>query len=652
MSFMIKKQNDIDDDTKQYIWRIRKIQICVFFFILTAFLILVYGVVRKSGQSLQAVALAEFEQEMREDVDNTIIQIENVRERCRKEMKIHMEELADRMQKNGASDVASVRSCLEVSAENALGLKTEAVCQTEDGAVYALRANTSEETEITVKEKEALCEEAVVLKRLNIDGMEVILLARQDAIDEVAKEEIYEYIHSQVYIGNQYVWVNEVIHMEGGDNYAIRRIHPNMTETEGEYLSTFTPDIEGNYPYQIELDGIREDGEVFQSYYFKNKLDDKITEKFSYARYYEPFRWIVATGETLDEVYEYAVDLDKYSFRYILELTVILILGLALLFGMVLKIIGDQAMIFKKKMRKQTELTEKIYTALAVGLLRLRITEEESTILKINPKGLEMFGVENMEELLDENKKCRFRTMDEKTSAALNHTHERLEKLWDSCITECQVMWKDGTVHLLSIRDTLVEMEENAKIIQRLCQDITEERKKYEHELLQAEEKVSLDPMTQIKNKKAIEQLIQSYVEEAAKKELPVAVGFVDIDNFRDYNTKYGHLQGDEVIKYVAHTLSDTINGVVGRNGGDEFAFCMLNPKAGELEAAMQSIYEKLNEGIFLLETGERTATPCSIGVVLAEGSDLCYSDLIEQSDKAMYLAKEKGKNTYCILKG
>ena len=50
---------------------------------------------------------------------------------------------------------------------------------------------------------------------------------------------------------------------------------------------------------------------------------------------------------------------------------------------------------------------------------------------------------------------------------------------------------------------------------------------------------------------------------------------FLDIDNFRDYNTLYGHQEGDRVIRFVASILKENIDGIVGRNGGDEFLFCL-----------------------------------------------------------------------------
>ena len=60
-------------------------------------------------------------------------------------------------------------------------------------------------------------------------------------------------------------------------------------------------------------------------------------------------------------------------------------------------------------------------------------------------------------------------------------------------------------------------------------------------------------------------------IEQANDTHTRVAVGFLDIDNFRDYNTLYGHQEGDRVIRFVASILKENINGIVGRNGGDEF---------------------------------------------------------------------------------
>lgn len=99
-----------------------------------------------------------------------------------------------------------------------------------------------------------------------------------------------------------YLWVNEILNYQGGDNYAIRRIHSNLPQTEGLLLSTNLTDIEGNTPYLTELNGIQQNGEIFFNYWFKKKGSSKISKKLTYAKLYKKFNWIIASGVYLDDV--------------------------------------------------------------------------------------------------------------------------------------------------------------------------------------------------------------------------------------------------------------------------------------------------------------------------------------------------------------
>lgn len=126
----------------------------------------------------------------------------------------------------------------------------------------------------------------------------------EDYIDQEIKSEIREVIHEQEFSNESYMWVNEVINYEGGEDYAIRRIHPNLVDTEGSLLSTETTDAAGNFPYLMELEGIRASGEIFFNYHFKKLNSDVVSEKITYARLYEPYDWIIAMGVHLDDIKE------------------------------------------------------------------------------------------------------------------------------------------------------------------------------------------------------------------------------------------------------------------------------------------------------------------------------------------------------------
>ena len=164
------------------------------------------------------------------------------------------------------------------------------------------------------------------------------------------------------------------------------------------------------------------------------------------------------------------------------------------------------------------------------------------------------------------------------------------------------------------------------------------------------EELADSDVLTGINNKRAFENLLDSELADVNKKKSEIAIGFVDIDDFRSFNTMYGHRIGDQVLCFVASTLERLIDGEVGRIGGDEFVFYISD------STVIDNITEVLNEyldimqiGIGLGDKGTRAVVTCSIGVVIVQCGGRERTSLIEKADEAMYKAKENGKNTYHI---
>ncbi len=194
------------------------------------------------------------------------------------------------------------------------------------------------------------------------------------------------------------------------------------------------------------------------------------------------------------------------------------------------------------------------------------------------------------------------------------------------------------------------EMGQLQHEVNRLLQCVMELQMQEKEEQKSLEKKAEKDPMTGVMNKKAIAARVQQMAEEIELREGKIAVGFVDIDDFRDYNTNYGHAEGDHVIKYVAHTLRETIPGSVGRNGGDEFVFCMETDGREIVAQTMERLARKLQNGVINGVTGESMPIPCSIGIVIERAGKTDYRKLIQEADEAMYQAKGNGKNTYYIL--
>ena len=167
----------------------------------------------------------------------------------------------------------------------------------------------------------------------------------------------------------------------------------------------------------------------------------------------------------------------------------------------------------------------------------------------------------------------------------------------------------------------------------------------------QLERIAETDPLTGIDNKKTIELKMRSMLLHASENGKQISMGFLDIDDFRDYNTKYGHQEGDEVICFVARLINENIRGNCGRNGGDEFVFCYEGELGDEeMKLNLDRLMKLLNEGYSSNTIKDSIPIPCSIGVVTTTNADkYSYEELIKAADDAMYESKNRGKNQYNI---
>lgn len=159
-----------------------------------------------------------------------------------------------------------------------------------------------------------------------------------------------------------------------------------------------------------------------------------------------------------------------------------------------------------------------------------------------------------------------------------------------------------------------------------------------------------LDPLTELLNKKAITEYAKEAVEDRNKKR--VALAMLDLDNFKQVNDTYGHMFGDEVLKASGKIIKEAISGmgVAGRMGGDEF-FMVFNDYKDELH--LRNILRTIKINIASMYQGKIGDIPlsCSIGASRSDVDSGDYHKLFKVADKALYLAKQKGRNRYIIYK-
>lgn len=159
---------------------------------------------------------------------------------------------------------------------------------------------------------------------------------------------------------------------------------------------------------------------------------------------------------------------------------------------------------------------------------------------------------------------------------------------------------------------------------------------------------IRIDPLAKILNKQAINECAKTSLE---KGENP-AIIIIDIDDFKNVNDTYGHPFGDKVITSVAEILRQVVgsHGLAGRVGGDEFLVYLKD--YGD-EPGLRNFMRGIRTNVSLLfqeKVGDRRIS-CSIGIARGGIDSNDFKELYRIADRALYIAKQKGRNRYVIYK-
>lgn len=218
------------------------------------------------------------------------------------------------------------------------GLWTALLWDDDTGEIlYASKELEGETVDVARKSLQSLVGYSPVIEKNNIRGKFGV---KTSYIDETVKQEVADSIRNREFSNDSYIWVNEVVNYEGGKNYAIRKVHPNLTQDEGKYLSTDMKDPKGNLPYLEELEGINKDGELFFTYYFEKLNSSEMSEKITFAKLYKDYDWIIAMGVHLDEIDAYIDKINdetiysstEYTMSLLRYIFIILIIGFTILY--------------------------------------------------------------------------------------------------------------------------------------------------------------------------------------------------------------------------------------------------------------------------------------------------------------------------------
>jgi diguanylate cyclase len=169
-----------------------------------------------------------------------------------------------------------------------------------------------------------------------------------------------------------------------------------------------------------------------------------------------------------------------------------------------------------------------------------------------------------------------------------------------------------------------------------------------ESELRRLSDEASTDALTQVANRRGLEQIFVEVSARAAEAGQPLAVGLIDIDNFKKLNDRLGHAAGDTALKALASEVSKRLRPEdhVARYGGEEFVVLLPGQPVGQAQQALTRLQRSLSASLFLHE-GEEVFITFSAGVTVWRPGETLEA-AVERADGGLYEAKRSGKNRTC----
>ncbi|MBQ1931495.1 MAG: GGDEF domain-containing protein [Lachnospiraceae bacterium] len=200
----------------------------------------------------------------------------------------------------------------------------------------------------------------------------------------------------------------------------------------------------------------------------------------------------------------------------------------------------------------------------------------------------------------------------------------------------CKTVGDDGQQYLVGV---LVDVTSFKKKL--------DAEKEITHTLRQMAQR---DSLTKLYNARTARKMVETYLAEA-QGSTGCALLIIDLDDFKQVNDQHGHLFGDAVLIEAAQTIQRSFRAqdVVGRIGGEEFMVLMKDVTD---QSIVHGRCRQLNEAFREIQSSRLQGTmSCSIGVAFGPDHGTHYCDLFSSADRALYLAKDLGKDRYEIYR-
>ncbi|MBT9597251.1 MAG: diguanylate cyclase [Vitreoscilla sp.] len=223
-------------------------------------------------------------------------------------------------------------------------------------------------------------------------------------------------------------------------------------------------------------------------------------------------------------------------------------------------------------------------------------------------------------------------------------TIERADSLESLAGVVREMVDESRTVHGL-VSETRARLSDE----HRRAAELEGKVRELEGELRRLSDEVSTDALTQVANRRG---LMQAFEVERARLEREgssLAVGLLDIDNFKRLNDTLGHAAGDVALVALAQRVRNSLRpvDVVARFGGEEFVVLLPGTPADEAAQVLTRLQRQLTASLFMHD-GKEVFVTFSAGVTPYRPGER-VEEALERADEALYEAKRTGKNRTCI---
>lgn len=223
---------------------------------------------------------------------------------------------------------------------------------------------------------------------------------------------------------------------------------------------------------------------------------------------------------------------------------------------------------------------------------------------------------------------------------------DRKEKLYKRRYV---VVHKNGYEVWLQMSGVAIYNEENKfKGFRGVSADITREHYQEEKLYLLARS----DALTGLMNRRAFIEKARLAFKKSKEEGKDFSFAMVDVDYFKSINDEYGHDAGDIVLKELSSIMKGFVRNeyLLGRLGGEEFAYVLPNTNVEEAKKLMSDLQKKINEYVFVVNDKNINIT-VSVGISFLKAYDKNLSELAKGADIALYRVKNSGRNKIEIQK-